>query len=44
MVGIGGGAIALMMGLKKVFSKDSQGAVVATILGLAVPVIMGVQG
>src|SRR5574343_234829 len=44
IVGIGGGAIALMMGLKKVLSKDSQGAVVATILGLSVPVIMGVQG
>jgi hypothetical protein len=44
IVGIGGGAIALMMGLKKVLSKDAQGATVATILGLAVPIIMGVQG
>ncbi|MEN9999007.1 MAG: hypothetical protein RI922_1997 [Bacteroidota bacterium] len=44
MVGIGGGAIALMMGLKKVLSSDSQGAVIATLLGLSVPVIMGMQG
>ncbi len=44
MVVIGGGAIALMIGLKKVINKDTQGAVVATLLGLFVPVIMGMQG
>jgi hypothetical protein len=44
IVGIGGGSLALMMGLKKVLKKESQGAMVASLLGLAIPVIMGVQG
>lgn len=44
IAGIGIGSIALMMGLKKVLKKDSQGAVVACLLGLFVPVIMGMQG
>lgn len=42
--GLGIGLLALMMGLKKVLTKDSQGAVIATLLGLFVPVIMGMQG
>lgn len=44
MVGIGGGALALMMALKSVLKKESQGAVVASLFGLAVPIIMGIQG
>ncbi|MFA7272645.1 MAG: DUF2723 domain-containing protein [Crocinitomicaceae bacterium] len=44
MLAIGGGAIALMMGLKKVLKSDSQGAVIALALGLFVPIIMGMQG
>jgi hypothetical protein len=41
---IGIGAIGLMMGLRKVLKGEVQGAVVATLLGLFVPVIMGMQG
>lgn len=41
---IGGGALFLMSLLRKVFKSDAQGAVVAGILGLFVPVIMGMQG
>jgi MFS family permease len=44
IAGIGIGLMALMMGLKKVVQKDSQGATVASLLGLFVPVIMGMQG
>ncbi len=40
----GVGALGLMTGLNKVLKKDAQGAVVATLLCLTVPVIMGVQG
>jgi hypothetical protein len=42
--GIGLGAIALMMSLRKVLKQDSQGAIVAVLLGLFVPLIMGMQG
>jgi hypothetical protein len=41
---IGGGAIALMIGLKKALNKDLHGAVVAFLLCLSVPMIMGMQG
>jgi hypothetical protein len=44
---IGGGAtglIALMMGLKKVLSGEKQGAIVAGLLGMFAPLIMGMQG
>ena len=41
---IGVGALGLMTGLNKVLKKDAQGAVVAGLLCLSVPVIMGVQG
>ncbi|MES2798761.1 MAG: DUF2723 domain-containing protein [Bacteroidota bacterium] len=34
----------VMVGLKQIVKKDSQGAIVATILGLIVPIVMGVQG
>ena len=44
MIAIGGGAIVLMAGLKKVLGQDKQGAIVAIILGLSVPIIMGMQG
>lgn len=44
IAGLGIGAIAAMMGLKKVLKSDAQGATVATLLGLFVPVIMGMQG
>ena len=44
MLVIGGGALGLMFGLKKVLSKDKQGAIVAILLGLFVPMIMGMQG
>ncbi len=44
MLLIGGGAIALMMGLRKVLQKDVQGAVVGTIFCLSVPLVMGMQG
>ncbi len=41
---IGGLALALMTGLKKVLKSENQGAFVAIALGLFVPVIMGMQG
>jgi len=41
---IGAGALALMTGLKKVLGQEKQGAMVAVILGLFIPVIMGMQG
>ncbi len=41
---IGGGAILGMMGLRKVLKSDLHGAVVAVVLSLFVPVIMGMQG
>ncbi len=44
MLIIGGGALGLMFGLKKILSKDKQGAIIAILLGLFVPVIMGMQG
>lgn len=44
MLVIGGGALGLMYGLRKVVKSESQGAIVAGVLGLAVPLIMGVQG
>ena len=44
MVVIGAGALGLMTGLKKVISNEKQGAIVAVILGLFIPVIMGMQG
>lgn len=44
IAGLGIGSIAAMMGLKKVLKSDAQGATVATLLGLFVPVIMGMQG
>ena len=44
MLFIGGGALALMMGLRKVIQKDLHGAVVALLLCLSVPMIMGMQG
>ncbi len=44
MVLIGGGAVLLMTGLKRVIKNESQGAIVALLLGLFVPVIMGMQG
>lgn len=44
MVLIGGGALGLMYGLRKVIKSEQQGAIVAGILGLVVPLIMGFQG
>ena len=44
MSAIGVGVLALMVVLRKVVSKDSQGATIAAILCLFVPVIMGMQG
>jgi hypothetical protein len=44
IVGIGGGALALMYGLRKVLGSENQGALVASLLGLFIPVIMGMQG
>jgi hypothetical protein len=44
MLAIGGGAIGLMVGLKKAFKAESQGAIVAVLLALSVPIVMGVQG
>lgn len=41
---IGVGALALMTILRKVLNKEAQGATVAAILCLFVPVIMGIQG
>jgi len=41
---IGLGSLGLMMGLKKILKKDTQGAIVASLLGLFIPVIMGMQG
>ncbi len=41
---IGGGAVGLMYALRKVLKSEAQGAIVASVLGLFVPVIMGVQG
>lgn len=41
---IGIGAVLLMMGLKRVVKPDSQGAIIASVLGLFVPVLMGMQG
>lgn len=42
--GIGLGLIALMVGMRKVLKKEAQGAILATVIGLAAPIIMGVQG
>lgn len=44
IAGIGIGAIGLMMLLRKVLKQDSQGAIVASLLGLCVPLLMGIQG
>jgi hypothetical protein len=44
MAVLGVGAVALMMGLRKVLKGDVNGAVVAILLGLATPLIMGMQG
>lgn len=41
---VGIGLMGLMMGLRKVLQKEIQGAVVAVLLGLFVPVLMGLQG
>ncbi|MBU2020578.1 MAG: DUF2723 domain-containing protein [Bacteroidetes bacterium] len=41
---IGGGLIAIMQGLKKVLKSDTQGAIIAGLFGLFVPIIMGMQG
>jgi Protein O-mannosyl-transferase TMEM260-like len=42
--GIGGGVLGLMAALRKALKSDVQGAIVAFVLCLFVPVIMGVQG
>ena len=42
--GVGAAAIGLMMLLKRVLSSEANGAVIATLLGLFVPLIMGTQG
>jgi hypothetical protein len=42
--GIGIAFLAIMSALKKVLKSESQGAIVAILLGLFVPVIMGMQG
>ncbi len=44
MVLIGGGALGLMYALRKALKSEQQGAIVAGILGLFVPLVMGVQG
>ncbi len=44
IAGVGIGLLAVMMGLRKVLKKDSQGAIVVSLLGLFVPIIMGMQG
>ncbi len=44
IAGVSALLVALMMGLKKVLSSENQGAIVSIALGLAVPVIMGMQG
>ncbi len=44
MIAIAGIALGLMSGLRKALQKDTQGAVIATLLGLFVPVILGMQG
>ncbi|MDX2362058.1 MAG: DUF2723 domain-containing protein [Crocinitomicaceae bacterium] len=44
MVAIGGGALVVMGMLRKVLHKDSQGAIVAVLLCLVVPLIMAFQG
>jgi hypothetical protein len=44
ILAIGGGALGLMMGLKKVFKSESQGAIFAVLLALSAPIVMGVQG
>ena len=36
--------LTVMMGLRKVFKKDAEGAIIATLVGLFIPVIMGMQG
>ncbi|MBL4862893.1 MAG: hypothetical protein JKY09_07755, partial [Crocinitomicaceae bacterium] len=41
---IGIGAVGLMVGLRKTLKSDKQGAIVVTVLGLFIPVIMGMQG
>ncbi len=41
---IGGGAVGLMYGLRKIIKSEHQGAIVAGVLGLFVPLVMGVQG
>jgi len=41
---IAGAAVGLMFGLSKVLTKGVHGALVATILGLFIPIIMGFQG
>jgi hypothetical protein len=42
--GVGAAAIGLMMLLKRVLNSETNGAVIATLLGLFVPLIMGMQG
>ena len=44
MLVIGGGALGLMYGLRKVIGTDKQGAIVAGVIGLFVPLVMGIQG
>jgi len=44
MCAIGIGALGLMTGIKKFLGQEKQGAIVAVILGLFIPIIMGVQG
>ncbi len=44
IVAIGGGALGAMYGLRKVLKSDKQGAIIAGIFGLFVPLVMGVQG
>lgn len=44
IAGIGTLAIAVMTGLKKVLKSEAQGATVAVLLSLSVPMILGVQG
>ncbi|MBI1838078.1 MAG: DUF2723 domain-containing protein [Flavobacteriia bacterium] len=41
---IGIALIVLMGGLKKIFKNEGQGALVATLFGLIIPILMGVQG
>jgi hypothetical protein len=42
--GVGAAAIGLMMLLKRLMNSEANGAVIATLLGLFVPLIMGMQG